>query len=123
MAESGQEQQQQHIEVMDLEHSSQSKISFEDVDYYAKLSLILNTPVRNSKTSGLYYVVYRYVLCNCHSPTLTRILDLNLILSNKICFSSNGKEIILFILTKLFLRRIWLPVDRWKCRKTRRTSF
>ena len=26
------------------------KISFEDVDFYAKLSLILNTPVRNSKT-------------------------------------------------------------------------
>ena len=26
------------------------KISFEDVDFYANVSLILNTPVRNSKT-------------------------------------------------------------------------
>ena len=34
------------------------KISFEDVDFYAKLSLILDTPVGNSKTQRIIRIVF-----------------------------------------------------------------
>ena len=57
------------------------KISFEDVDFYAKLSLILNTPVRNSKTQrtilynlvGAVFVYAAHFLSAYRTNTMTDI--------------------------------------------------